>query len=116
MIFERLLNLSDLLKKKSFFLFGPRATGKTFLIAHSFSPQKTLFINLLRGDIYLRLSGSPYELEEIILAFENPELIVIDEVQRVPELLNEVHRLIEEKQYRFLLTGSSARKLKQGGG
>lgn len=112
---ERILNLPELTKKKSFFLFGPRATGKTFLITQSFDTTNTLVINLLRSDIFMKLSSAPHELEEMINIFENPELIVIDEVQRVPELLNEVHRLIEENQYRFILTGSSARKLKKDG-
>lgn len=115
MMINRELNLPELIKKKSIFLFGPRATGKTFLISQSFSGKDTLIINLLRGDFYLRLSNAPYELEEMISAIENPKLVVIDEVQRVPELLNEVHRLIEERHLRFLLTGSSARKLKKEG-
>ena len=115
MIINRILNLPELLKKKSFFLFGPRATGKTFLISHSFDPKEIIVINLLRSDMYLRLSGAPHELEEMISIIENPKLVVIDEVQRVPELLNEVHRLIEDRHIRFLLTGSSARKLKKEG-
>jgi len=112
---KRILSLPELAKKKSFFLFGPRATGKTFLISESFDKHETLVINLLRSDIFLRLNNAPHELEEMINVFENPELVIIDEVQRIPELLNEVHRLIEEKQLRFILTGSSARKLKRDG-
>jgi predicted AAA+ superfamily ATPase len=112
---KRILDLPALLKKKSFFLFGPRATGKSTLIRDSFDPDKMVMINLLRSDFYLRLNNAPHLLEEIIQAQSKPELIVIDEVQRVPELLNEVHRLIEEQQLRFLLTGSSARTLKKQG-
>lgn len=115
MAISRILDLPELIKKKSFFLFGPRATGKTFLISQSFNKQNTLVINLLRSDVFMRLSGAPHELEEMIAAYENLNLVVIDEVQRVPELLNEVHRLIEETQLRFILTGSSARKLKKDG-
>lgn len=115
MIINRILNLPDLLKKKSFFLFGPRATGKTFLISQQFSAKDIVIINLLRGDLYMRLKSAPYELEEIIRIVDQPSLIVIDEVQRIPELLNEVHRLIEENHWTFLLTGSSARTLKRSG-
>lgn len=110
-MFPRVLDLHKLLKKKSFFLFGPRATGKSFLIRHQF--DKTVpIINLLRSELYLRLIAQPDELESIINTYAHPDLIVIDEVQRVPMLLNEVHRLIEEKNLKFLLTGSSARKLR----
>ncbi len=113
MYLQRLLKISDLLKQKSFFLFGPRATGKTSLIREQLSAN-VLIINLLRSDMFLRLSADPSLLEEIIETRANPEtIIVIDEVQKVPILLNEVHRLIEEKKIRFLLTGSSARKLRK---
>lgn len=113
MYLKRILNLSELLKMKSFFFLGPRSTGKTSLIKHQL-PKDTLRIDLLRSDIFLRLTNSPWELEEIINA-TNPShnLVVIDEIQKIPMLLNEVHRLIEEKGVRFLLTGSSARKLKK---
>lgn len=114
MILERVLKLNELLKKKSFFLFGPRATGKTTLLRHCFE-NGTPIINLLRSDLYMRLSSAPHQLEEIISEHEDKSLVIIDEVQRVPELLNEVHRLIEEENIRFLLTGSSARKLKKDG-
>ncbi len=112
---NRILNLPNLTEKKSFFLFGPRATGKTTLMHQSFTENVAVFINLLRSDIYLRLSNAPHELEEMIDITQTPKLIIIDEIQRVPELLNEVHRLIEERKLHFLLTGSSARKLKQQG-
>lgn len=112
MLLQRTLNLSKLLAKKSFFLFGPRATGKSTLIKTQFSDTVPL-INLLRSDIYLRLTINPYELESIITAYPDYSVVIIDEIQRIPELLNEVHRLIEEKKIHFLLTGSSARKLKK---
>ncbi len=113
MIFHRILNLPSLVNKKSFFLFGPRATGKSFLIRQQF-PATVPVINLLKSDIYLRLNDKPQELESLIDAENNkPKIVVIDEVQRVPQLLNEVHRLIEERALHFLLTGSSARKLRQ---
>ena len=111
MLFKRWLDLPGLLKKKSHFLFGPRSTGKTFLIQSQF-PQGTTILDLLESELYLRLSTNPGDLESIILAFDNPSITIIDEVQRVPQLLNEVHRLIEKKGIKFLLTGSSARKLR----
>jgi len=112
---KRILNLPALLKKKSFFLFGPRATGKSTLIRNSFDVDEIVMINLLHSDYYLRLNNAPHMLEEMIQGHAQRKLVVIDEVQRVPELLNEVHRLIEEQQLTFLLTGSSARTLKKQG-
>lgn len=111
MEFDRLLDLRDLLKKKSHFLMGPRSTGKSTLIRKQLSGSR--IIDLLEGDLDLRLSQHPGDLEAIIEE-RPPEtaIVVIDEIQRVPALLNEVHRLIEKKRCRFLLTGSSARKLK----
>ena len=108
----RNLNLLDLLQKKSFFLFGPRATGKSTLIRQQLQTGVTV-IDLLDSRVYLKLLGSPHELEEIISA-DRDEIVVIDEIQRIPELLNEVHRLIETRKLTFLLTGSSARKLRRG--
>lgn len=112
--YRRLLNLPDLLNKKSHFLFGPRSTGKTTLIRRQVA-DRAVVIDLLRGDQTLRLQAHPEELEGIIEAgLSSPPWVVIDEIQKVPALLDEVHRLIEEKGWRFLLTGSSARKLKRG--
>ena len=108
---KRTLDLKPLLQKKSFFLLGPRATGKTRLIAQQFKDQATV-VNLLRSDVFLRLSSEPWALESIVAASDN-RLIVIDEIQKIPALLDEVHRLIEEHGWTFLLTGSSARKLKK---
>ena len=108
---ERTLNLKELLKKKSFFLFGPRSTGKSTLIKTQLADQM-LYIDLLKSEYFLRLTASPNELREIISASKK-ELIVIDEVQKIPILLDEVHSLIEEQGVKFLLTGSSARKLKR---
>lgn len=114
MHFTRILNLSHLLEKKSFFLFGPRATGKTFMIRQQLG-DTALTINLLNSRFYLMLNAAPYELEALIAAEPSKQWIVIDEIQRIPALLNEVHRLIEEKSITFLLTGSSARKLRRHG-
>lgn len=109
---ERTLQLAPLLDRKSLFLFGPRATGKTSLIKAQLG-EKSLIIDLLRTDVFLRLNNAPWELETLIRADQQAKYVVIDEIQKIPILLNEVHRLIEEKQWRFLLTGSSARSLKK---
>lgn len=108
---ERTLNLPALIGKKSHFLFGPRQTGKTSLIHHSLKGVKVY--DLLDTSIYLALSQSPGRIGQELTAKDR--LVVIDEIQRLPELLNEVHRLIETRGMRFLLTGSSARKLRRGG-
>lgn len=109
----RALKLPELLKKKSFFLFGPRGTGKTSLIRTQLSAD-ALVVDLLRSDVYLRLAQRPSELEQMI-GTGTQSIVVIDEVQKLPLLLDEVHRLIEAKGVRFLLTGSSVRKLRHGG-
>lgn len=111
-IYKRTLDLSNLLNNKSYFLFGPRATGKSSLIQADFRGNY-LVLDLLESEMYLRLTANPGELESIILAQENYEIVIIDEVQRVPAILDEVHRLIEKYKIKFLLTGSSARKLKR---
>jgi len=108
---ERLVNLNALLANKSYFLLGPRQTGKTFLIRHTLSDVRVY--DLLDSEIYLALSRNPARISEELQAQDR--IVVIDEIQRLPELLNEVHRLIEERGTRFLLTGSSARKLRRGG-
>jgi predicted AAA+ superfamily ATPase len=107
----RLLDLPALLAKRSHFLFGPRQTGKTSLVRHSLPKAK--IYDLLNSSVFLALGRNPGRLEEEL----EPEdsIVVIDEIQRLPTLLNEVHRLIESRGVRFLLTGSSCRKLRRGG-
>ena len=107
----RVVDLNDLLGKKSHFLFGPRQTGKTFLVRHTLKGARSY--DLLDSSIYLALSRNPGRIAEELTPQDR--IVVIDEIQRIPELLNEVHRLIEERGIRFLLTGSSARKLRRGG-
>ncbi len=109
---SRQLNIQSLLSRKSFFLFGPRATGKSTLIRQQLSDRATI-IDLLDSRLFLKLSAAPHELEALINAAPR-RIVVIDEIQRIPELLNEVHRLIESQKLTFLLTGSSARKLRRG--
>ena len=90
---------------------GVKARNSGLLSASSGKTgQKVDYINLLNSKIHLRLKQDPSLLSALI----HKKYIVIDEIQRIPELLNEVHRLIEDKGRRFLLTGSSARKLKRG--
>jgi predicted AAA+ superfamily ATPase len=112
--FQRLLSLPDLLRRKSFFLLGPRATGKSFLMRTQLG-DRALVIDLLRSDLAFRLAADPGLLESLIGDRRGPAAwIAIDEVQKLPGLLDEVHRLIESRGLRFLLTGSSARKLRRG--
>jgi predicted AAA+ superfamily ATPase len=108
---ERILQLPALLEKKSHFLFGPRQTGKSFLIAHALSGVRVY--DLLDSSIYLALSQNPGRIAQELTPQDR--VVVIDEIQRLPALLNEVHRLIEQRGVHFLLTGSSARKLRRGG-
>jgi predicted AAA+ superfamily ATPase len=109
----RIMDLPALLARRSCFLFGPRGAGKSFLIREQLK-QRAVVLDLLRSEVFLRLSSDPSQLESMIDAAGDSSLVVIDEVQKIPLLLDEVHRLIEERRIRFLLTGSSARKLKRG--
>jgi uncharacterized protein len=97
----------------NFFLLGPRATGKTTWLEQAI-PEASWF-NLLKSSEYLRFSRNPSEFSKEVRALPRGAWIVVDEVQRVPEILNEVHDLIFESRgrYNFALTGSSARKLKR---
>jgi predicted AAA+ superfamily ATPase len=108
MYIRRELDVLKVLKNKSCFLFGPRQTGKTSLIHNTLSGYRVY--NLLKTDVYLRLSRSPERLRQEIA--DEERIVIIDEIQKLPILLDEVHSLIEEKGIRFLLTGSSARKLR----
>lgn len=107
----RHLNVRAILDRRSCFLFGPRQTGKSTLIRQQFEGCPTY--NLLDQALFLRLSRNPALIREAL----TPEttLVVIDEIQRMPVLLNEVHLMIEEHGVRFLLTGSSARALRRKG-
>ena len=111
--------ISNILESNSFFLFGARGTGKSTLIKKLLPQSATLYIDLLRPTQERKLRDRPEELAEMLIHAQrtNPDFqwIVIDEVQKVPELLDVVHHLIESTSIRFALTGSSARKLKRGG-
>lgn len=108
-MYKRLLKIKT---NQSFFLFGPRGTGKTHFVKEHF--KNALYIDLLKTSVYLELLANPSKLENLIEPNFN-DWIIIDEVQKIPALLNEVHRLIEEKKYKFILTGSSARSLRKKG-
>jgi predicted AAA+ superfamily ATPase len=97
---------------KSFFLFGPRGTGKSTLLRTIF--PDAVYFDLLDLGLYSELLANPGRIEALAMP-RMPARIVIDEIQRIPELLDEVHRLIEGRRWRFALTGSSARKLRRGG-
>jgi predicted AAA+ superfamily ATPase len=109
-MFPRSLNL---IKSNSFFLFGARGVGKTTLLEDYFSPHEVLVLDLLNSELHTQLEARPGRLRELVLQ-AGKEWVVIDEVQKVPPLLDEVHSLIESNNQRFALTGSSARKLKRG--
>jgi predicted AAA+ superfamily ATPase len=106
---SRILNYP---KNQSFLLFGPRGTGKSSWIQTHF--KQAHLIDLLDSEVYQELLNSPRKLEARIPK-PAPEWVIIDEVQKIPALLDEVHRLIENKKQKFILTGSSARKLKKAG-
>jgi predicted AAA+ superfamily ATPase len=110
MIFRRSLQLAHL--SGSAFLFGPRMTGKTFLLREL---PSDLYVDLLDPELELQFRQTPRLFWEQISALRSKALVVVDEVQRVPALLDYVQKGIEEKQLRFFLSGSSARKLKRGG-
>lgn len=96
---------------KSFFLFGPRGTGKSTWIRTNF--PDAFLVDLLESETFISLTANPQRLEKMIP--QGQTTIIIDEVQRIPELLNEVHRLIEKFHFRFILSGSSARQLRRKG-
>jgi predicted AAA+ superfamily ATPase len=99
-------------KDRSFFLFGPRSTGKTTWVQDEF--RSALIIDLLKASAFNKLTAQPDRLEKMI-PDRFSDWVIIDEVQKIPPLLDEVHRLIERRGLRFILTGSSARKLRRGG-
>ncbi|HWU42915.1 MAG TPA: AAA family ATPase [Bdellovibrio sp.] len=108
-VINRLLELPD----KSFLLFGPRGTGKSTLLKQKL--KGAFEVNLLKASEFVPLSQNPSLLWEKLDHLKAGQWVVIDEVQKIPALLDEVHALYEEKKFHFALSGSSARKLKRGG-
>ncbi len=110
MQFSRNLKLSN--TEQSFFLWGPRQIGKTYLLKKTF--PESIYIDLLDSKKFIKYSNSPELLYQELKLLPDRSFVIIDEVQKVPLMLDEVHRLIEEKKIVFALCGSSARKLKRG--
>lgn len=105
----RLLQRPD----RSFFLFGPRGTGKSTWLQQVL--PEALRLDLLDASLFLELSRNPHLLEALVGNRPDGSWVVLDEIQKVPMLLDEVHRLMESRHWRFALCGSSARKLRRGG-
>jgi uncharacterized protein len=98
----------------SFFLFGPRGTGKSTWLKEHYSDA--LYIDLLNDTVFRSMITNPDSLLEIVAGRQDKKTVIIDEVQKVPQLLSVVHKLIEEnKTFQFILTGSSSRKIKRSG-
>jgi len=101
--------------KESFFLFGPRGTGKSTWLRQTF--PGAIYVDLLDPEAFRTYLARPERLGEVIAGSAGTKTVIVDEIQKVPGLLDEVHRLMETKgcrQVQFVLTGSSARKLKRG--
>ncbi|NBU99223.1 MAG: ATP-binding protein, partial [Spirochaetia bacterium] len=108
------INRSFLSPKESFFLFGPRGTGKSTYLKDIFPNAK--LIDFLDPETYRNFIGKPEILKEIVEGNFNKKIFILDEIQKIPEVLSVVHQLIETKRkYQFILTGSSSRKLKRTG-
>ena len=109
---ERILKLTEV-EEDSLFLWGSRQTGKSTLLKALF-PKARLY-DLLKTDVRMAFQLHPSRLREECEMLDEGELVIIDEVQKVPALLDEVHWLIENRGLRFILSGSSARKLRRSG-
>lgn len=110
-LYKRLISL-NINSKKSIFLWGTRQTGKSTLLKSEF--PEAIYIDLLKSDLYVRYLSAPKILREELSSAPMTTPVIIDEVQKIPQLLDEVHWLIENKGITFILCGSSARKLKRG--
>jgi len=109
MMLNRICNAPE----QSFFLLGPRGTGKSTWLRAAFPDAHV--IDLLSEEIYQRLLANPGHFAAELRSVPDGRWVIVDEVQRLPNLLNEVHRFIEERRLRFVLCGSSARRLKRSG-
>jgi predicted AAA+ superfamily ATPase len=114
-MYRRFLDLPTLAAARSFFLLGPRQTGKSTLLRTSF--PDSLFFDLLDAQTFRSLAASPNLIGDRARALKGRRrVVIVDEIQKMPELLDEIHRVMElEKSLRFILTGSSARKLRTRG-
>lgn len=102
-------------KSKSFFLFGPRGSGKSTWLKQTFKDANCLLFNLLNAETELELARDPdMILKKWAAMKDKPDYVIIDEIQKNPKLLDVVHQGIEDHKIKFILTGSSARKIKRG--
>ena len=105
--------LMQYIENESVFLLGARQTGKTTLVKDIFPDAR--YYDLLKSDVFERLFRAPWLFREELESCQPNELVIVDEIQKIPQLLDEVHWLIHNRRLRFLLCGSSARKLKRCG-
>jgi uncharacterized protein len=108
-MFERNWNFEYIEEGYSYFFWGPRQTGKSTLLKSKF--PESIWLDLLKSDVFQMLSLRPQALREIIASQPEKKIIIIDEVQKIPQLLDEVHWLIENERKTFILSGSSPRKI-----
>ena len=99
--------------EESIFLWGARQTGKSTLLGRLY--KNHLYIDLLLSDVFERYTRNPVMLREVVMAWDGPQPVIIDEIQRIPALLNEVHWLMVNKSAKFILSGSSPRKILKSG-
>jgi len=112
-MYQRIIKLQDYVDDMSIFLFGARQTGKSTMLRKTY--PTAIYIDLLDSEVYNRFSNKPGLLYEYYHTKEEGTLIIIDEIQQIPSIMNDVHRLISERQLKFILCGSSARKLRRQG-
>ena len=113
---QRIIPIEEILKSKTVILFGPRQTGKSSFVRNQLTGQIARSYNLLDQGLLMRLLADPTLIRKELEHANLREVVVfIDEIQKCPSLLDEIHLMIEERGIRFLLTGSSARKLKKSG-
>ena len=111
-MYHRIFDIENRLDE-AMFLFGGRQTGKSTLLKERF--PKAVYIDLLKSDVRNRFKQHPAEFRESLLRYPPETLVIVDEIQKVPDLLDEVHWLMVEKGLWFILSGSSARKIKKSG-
>jgi len=111
-MYHRIFDIENRLDE-AMFLFGGRQTGKSTLLKERF--PKAVYIDLLKSDVRNRFKQHPEEFRESLLRYPPETLVIVDEIQKVPDLLDEVHWLMVEKGLWFILSGSSARKIKRSG-
>ena len=111
-MYHRIFDIENRLDE-AMFLFGGRQTGKSTLLKERF--PKAVYIDLLKSDVRNRFKQHPEEFRESLLRYPPETLVIVDEIQKVPDLLDEVHWLMVEKGLWFILSGSSARKIKKSG-